>query len=150
MCCCLCLADGPPPIGTPESGRSSFRSTPDSPGEVHPGENTTFILNKHWSCSFSSNPTSTEEYPEPSTNGQELGLRAYSPGDLEETLEPAFYDSFSSASNISSSSIQEEMGQMLGSQVTVTGPEEEDQGHQVPALTENPEPMEEQAEGEED
>ncbi|VTJ92322.1 Hypothetical predicted protein [Marmota monax] len=39
------------------------------------------------------------------------------------------------------------MGQMLGSQVTVTGPEEEDQGHQVPALTENPEPMEEQAKG---
>lgn len=36
------------------------------------------------------------------------------------------------------------------SQVTVTGPEEEDQGHQVPALTENPEPMEEQAKGEED
>ncbi|XP_046276261.1 uncharacterized protein LOC124076395 isoform X3 [Marmota monax] len=114
MCCCLCLADGPPPIGTPESGRSSFRSTPDSPGEVHPGENIT----------------------------------AYSLGDLEETLEPAFfYDCFSSASNISSSSTQQEMGQMLGSQVTVTGPEEEDQGHQVPALTENPEPMEEQAEG---
>ncbi|XP_046276251.1 uncharacterized protein LOC124076395 isoform X2 [Marmota monax] len=113
MCCCLCLADGPPPIGTPESGRSSFRSTPDSPGEVHPGENIT----------------------------------AYSLGDLEETLEPAFfYDCFSSASNISSSSTQQEMGQMLGSQVTVTGPEEEDQGHQVPALTENPEPMEEQAE----
>lgn len=41
-------------------------------------------------------------------------FQAYSPGDLEETLEPAFYDSFSSASNISSSSIQEEMGQMLG------------------------------------
>ncbi|KAG3270209.1 hypothetical protein H1C71_023034 [Ictidomys tridecemlineatus] len=35
---------------------------------------------------------------------------------------------------------------MLGSQVTVTGPKEEDQGHQVPALTENLEPMEEQAE----
>ncbi|XP_048652302.1 uncharacterized protein LOC107157145 isoform X2 [Marmota marmota marmota] len=112
--CCQCLAGGPPPIGTPASGRSSLRSTPDSPGEVHPGENIT----------------------------------AYSLGNLEETLEPIFFfESSSSASNISSSSTQQEMGQMLGSQVTVTGPEEEDQGHQVPALTENPEPMEEQAEG---
>ncbi|XP_077899127.1 uncharacterized protein LOC120884239 isoform X2 [Ictidomys tridecemlineatus] len=92
-----------------------------------------FILNK--------------EYQEPCTTGQELGLRAYSLGDLEDTLEPIFFfDSSSSASNISSSSTQQEMGQMLGSQVTVTGPEEEDKGHQVPALTGNLEPMEEQAE----
>nr|XP_040125562.1 uncharacterized protein LOC120884239 isoform X1 [Ictidomys tridecemlineatus] len=74
-------------------------------------------------------------------------FQAYSLGDLEDTLEPIFFfDSSSSASNISSSSTQQEMGQMLGSQVTVTGPEEDDKGHQVPALTGNLEPMEEQAE----
>ncbi|XP_040125561.2 uncharacterized protein LOC120884238 isoform X2 [Ictidomys tridecemlineatus] len=145
--CCQCLAGGTLPIATPTSGRSSFRSTPDSPGEVHPGETITFTLNKGWSCSFSSNSMCREEYPEPSTTGQELGLREYSLGDLEDTLEPAFfYDSFSLASTISSSSIQQEVYQMLGSQVTLTGPEVEDQGHQVPALTENLEPMEEQAE----
>ncbi|XP_077897103.1 uncharacterized protein LOC144364819 [Ictidomys tridecemlineatus] len=74
-------------------------------------------------------------------------FQAYSLGDLEDTLEPIFFfESSSSASTISSSSIQQEVYQMLGSQVTVTGPEVEDQGHQVPALTENLEPMEEQAE----
>ncbi|XP_077899088.1 uncharacterized protein LOC110597402 isoform X2 [Ictidomys tridecemlineatus] len=42
--------------------------------------------------------------------------------------------------------IQQEMDLMSESQVMVTGAEMEDQGHHIPDLIENPEPMEEEAE----
>ncbi|KAG3270211.1 hypothetical protein H1C71_023036, partial [Ictidomys tridecemlineatus] len=66
---------------------------------------------------------------------------------LVETLETALVsDSLSSGSTISNFSTQQETDTVLGSQVIVTGAEMEDQGHHVPALSENPELMEEEAE----
>ncbi|KAG3270300.1 hypothetical protein H1C71_023110, partial [Ictidomys tridecemlineatus] len=76
-----------------------------------------------------------------------LSQEAHSPRSLVETLETAFIsDTPASLSTISSFSIQQEMDLMSESQVMVTGAEMEDQGHHVPDLTENPEPMEEEAE----
>ncbi|KAG3270206.1 hypothetical protein H1C71_023027 [Ictidomys tridecemlineatus] len=108
------------------------------------------------------NPLIWDEPIFPSPEGDVL---ANSLESLVETLEPAFLDDYpSSMSTISSSSTQQKLDLILArvisslldvhslqnrpgnihSQVNVTGSQMEDEGHQVPALIENPEPMEEE------
>ncbi|KAM5150080.1 zinc finger protein 624 isoform 1-T2 [Callospermophilus lateralis] len=113
------------------------------------------------------NPFVWDEPVFPSPEGDVL---ANSLESLVETLEPAFLDDYpSSMSTISSSSTRQKLDLILArvisslldvhslqnrpgnihSQVNVTGSQMEDEGHQVLALIENPEPMEEEVGGEE-
>ncbi|XP_047399761.1 uncharacterized protein LOC124979303 [Sciurus carolinensis] len=127
---------------TASSGGSSIWPTRDSPGEVYPGHTVTVLIHHQWIWSM--NSIETQEEPGPGTAGKELGLRENSMDSLLHTLESDFLcDLPSSMSTMLSSTTQQELELMLESQVTMTGPDMEDQGPRVPDLRENPELMEE-------